>query len=74
MKKAYRSLALRFHPDKNQHSQVSEVMKIINKDIDELENILRHNDAIREEERVHMDAMMEEERVCMAQNTINIFF
>ena len=31
MKKSYRSLALRFYPYKNQHSQVTEVMKIINK-------------------------------------------
>ena len=29
-KKAYRSLALQFHPDKNQHPQVSDVMKMIN--------------------------------------------
>ena len=49
MKKVYRSLALRFHPDKNQHSQVSDVMKMINEAKEELENILRHNDAIREE-------------------------
>ena len=30
MKKAHRCLALRFHPDKNQHSQASDVMKMIN--------------------------------------------
>ena len=48
-KKSYRSLALRFHPDKNQHSQVSDVMKMINEAKEELENILRHSDAIREE-------------------------
>ena len=32
MEKAYRSLALQSHPDKNQHSQVSDVMKMINED------------------------------------------
>ena len=30
MKKSYRSLAHRFHPDKNQHSQFSDVMQMIN--------------------------------------------
>ena len=30
-KKSYHSLALWFHRDKNQHSQVTEVMKMINK-------------------------------------------
>ena len=54
MKKSYRSLALRFHPDKNQHSQVSDAMKMIKEAKEELENILRHNDEIREEERVRM--------------------
>ena len=29
MKKAYRYLDLRFHPDKNQHSQVPDMMKMI---------------------------------------------
>ena len=38
-----------------------------------LEITLRHNDEIREEERVCMDAMREEERVRMAQNAIIIF-
>ena len=54
MKKAYLSLALRFHPYKNQHSQVSYVMRMINEAKEELENTLRHDDAIREEERVRM--------------------
>ena len=48
-KKSYRSLALRYHPDKNQHSQVSDVMRMINKAKEELENTLLHNDAMREE-------------------------
>ena len=51
MKKAYRFLALRFHPDKNQRSQVLDVMKMINEAKEELENTLH------EEERVRMDAM-----------------
>ena len=61
MKKAYITLALRFHPDKNQLSQVPDVMKIINEAKDELENIFCRIDAIREEERV-----------CMAYNNIMI--
>ena len=61
MKKSYCSQALQFHPDKNQHSQVSDVMKMINEAKEDLENTLRHNYSIREEERVRM-----------AQNTIMI--
>ena len=57
MKKAYCSLAPQFHPDKNLHSQVSDVMKMINKAKEKLGKILCHNGEIREEERVHMDAM-----------------
>ena len=49
MKKVYRSLALRFYPVKNKHSQVSDVMKMINKTKEELENTLRHNNSISEE-------------------------
>ena len=44
-----------------------------NKAKEELENILRHIEAIREEERVYMDTMREEESVCIEQNAI-IFF
>ena len=47
MKKAYCSLALQFQPDKNQHSQVTEVMKMIKEAEEELESTLRHNDEIR---------------------------
>ena len=54
MKKSYLSLACFFHPDKNQHSQVYDVVQMINEDKEELKNTIRHNDAIREEERVHM--------------------
>ena len=54
MKKVYRSLALQFHPEKNQHSQVTEVMKIINDAKEELESTLHHNDEIKEEEHVCM--------------------
>ena len=70
MKKAYPYLDLRFQPDKNKHPQVTEVMKMINEAKENLESTLRHNDEIREEERVRMDAMKEEERVHMTQNTI----
>ena len=48
------------------------MMKMINDAKEELESTLRHNDAIREEERVHMDKIREEERVHMAQNAIKI--
>ena len=47
MKKFHCSLALQFHPDKNQHSQVSVVLKMINEAKEEFENTLRHNDGIR---------------------------
>ena len=66
MKKSYRCLALIFHPDKNQHSQVTKVVKMINEAKEELESTLRRNDEIWEEERVRMDAIREEESVRMA--------
>ena len=66
MKKSYHYLALQFHPDKNQSSQVSDVMKMINEAKEEFKNTLSHNDAIIEEERVRMYEMREEERFCMA--------
>ena len=71
--KAYQSLSFRFHPDKNQHSQVPGVTKMINEAKEELKNTLLHIYSIREEERVRMDVMREEERFCMAHNAIIIF-
>ena len=72
IKKDCRSLVLRFHPDKNHHSQVTEVMKMINEAKEESESTLRHNIEIMEKEHVRMDAMREQERVHMAQNAVII--
>ena len=52
MIKAYRSMARRFHPDNNFGFDTSEMMKMINKAKDGLQDRLRENDARREEERV----------------------
>ena len=72
IKKVYRSLDRQFHPDKNKHSQFSDVMQMINEANEELEYTLLHNDKMRKEQHVRMDAIMEEEHVRMAQNTIII--
>ena len=47
MKKAYSFLACQYHPDKNQHSQFSDVMQMINEAKEELEDKFRHNDAMQ---------------------------
>ena len=52
MKKTYHSMAHRFHSDKNIGLDTTEMMKMINKAKDGLEETLRTNDASREEERV----------------------
>ena len=52
MKKAYYSMALRFHVDKNIGLDTSEMMKMINEAKFGLQEQLRTNDASREEERV----------------------
>ena len=54
MKKFYRSMSLRFHPDKNVHEDASKVMRMINEAKEGLEDTLHNNYAIREEERVRM--------------------
>ena len=45
-------MSLRFHPDKNIHEDASKVMQMINEAKEGLEDTLRNNDAIREEESV----------------------
>ena len=47
-------------------------MQMITKAKEELDGKFRHNDEMREEERVHMDEVRDEERVIMAQSTIII--
>ena len=54
IKKSYRSMSLQFHPDKNIHEDASKVMRMINQGKEGLEDTLRNNDAVREEERVRM--------------------
>ena len=50
MKKSYRKLVLRSHPDKNKHPQASTVMRMINEAKEGQEDLLRYNDAMREQE------------------------
>ena len=54
MKQAYCSMSLWFHQDKNIHEDASKVMRRINESKEGLEDTLRNNDAIREEEHVRM--------------------
>ena len=58
---SYRSMAIRFHPDKNIHEDASKMTAMINEAKDGLKNTLHTNDAIREEERV-----------CMAEDVITL--
>ena len=48
---SYRSMACRFHPDNNQGFDTSEMMTMINMAKEGLQDQLRKNDAVREEER-----------------------
>ena len=47
---SYRSMARRFHPDNNYGFDTSEMMTMINMAKEELQDQLRKNDAVREEE------------------------
>ena len=48
---SYRSMARRFHPDNNYGFDTSEMMTMINMAKEVLQDQLRKNDAVREEER-----------------------
>ena len=50
MKKEYREMSLQSHPDKNNHPQASAVVCMINKAKEGLEDLLRYNDAMKEQE------------------------
>ena len=50
MEKVYSKMALRSNPDKNKHPQTSAVMRMLNKAEKGLEELLRYNDAMREQE------------------------
>ena len=52
MMKGYRSMARRFHPDNNYGFDTTEIMTMINTARDGLQDQLRENDELREEERV----------------------
>ena len=52
MIKGYRYMARRFHPDNNYKFDSTEMMKMINTAKEGLQDQLRENDALREEERV----------------------
>ena len=52
MKKAYHKLALQFHSEKNKPSHASAVMLMINEAKERLEDLLRYNDAMREQKCV----------------------
>ena len=49
--KVYRSMARRFHPDNNYGFDTTEMITMINTDKEGLQDQLRKNDAVREEER-----------------------
>ena len=51
MIKGYRSMAIRFHPDNNYGFDTTEMMTTINTAKEGLQDQLRKNDALREEER-----------------------
>ena len=50
MEKAYRKLALRYHPNKKKHLQDYALMRTINEDKEGLEDLLFYNDAMRGKE------------------------
>ena len=47
IKKAYRSLARQFHPDKNQNLNCTDLMQMINQAKEDFGDTLRNNDTMR---------------------------
>ena len=60
-KKAYCKLALQSHPDKNKHQQASDAFCMINESKKGLEDILRHNYAMRRTQEIEEDLQRQEE-------------
>ena len=50
MKKAYRKLVIRSHPEKKNHPRASAVMGMINHGKEGLEDLFSYNDAMRKQE------------------------
>ena len=70
MKKYYRKLALRSCPAKNNHPQASSVMRMINEAKEGLEDLLRYNGAMREQEEylhIQEEAWREDGLISKAQ-------
>ena len=56
MIKGYRCMARRFHPDNNDDFDTTEMMTMINTAKEVLQDQLRKNDAVREEEERYLAA------------------
>ena len=67
MIKAYRSMAHRFHPDNTYGFYNTEIMTMINTAMDGLQDQLRENDQVREEENVQ--AAEDEELIISDHNS-----
>ena len=61
LKKAYRKLAIRSHPDKNKHPQASAAFRMINEANQGLEDALCHNYAIGRTQEREEDLKRQEE-------------
>ena len=69
--KGYRSMARTFHPDNNYGFDTSERMKMINTAKEGLQDQLRENDALREEE--HVQAAEDENSIPYYHNSYSEF-
>ena len=70
MKKTYHKLDIQYHPDKNKHPKASAVMHMINEAKEGLEDLLRYNYTMREQEediQYQHDYWREDELIRKAQ-------